>query len=104
MVTDFYIDACILMFSCFLIIHFMIPRVNIGIFGRMNAGKSTFHNILTQNPSSIVDNTPGTTADAKVSFMEIHGIGACKIFDTAGLDEQGLLGEKKHLKTVNLLK
>ena len=41
-------------------------RTNIGIFGRMNAGKSTLVNVLTRQETSIVDSTPGTTADTKV--------------------------------------
>jgi len=40
-------------------------RTNIGIFGRMNAGKSTLVNVLTRQETSIVDSTPGTTADTK---------------------------------------
>lgn len=69
----------------------------------MNAGKSTFLNALTQNNSAIVDSTPGTTADAKITLMEIHGLGACKLFDTAGLDEGNELGFKKREKTLKIL-
>lgn len=69
----------------------------------MNAGKSTFLNCLTSNNVSIVDQTPGTTADAKVTLMEIHGLGPCKLFDTAGLDELGRLGAKKRAKTQKIM-
>ena len=41
---------------------------------------------------AIVDSKSGTTTDAKISLMEIHGLGACKLFDTAGVDEIGILG------------
>lgn len=78
-------------------------RTQIGIFGRMNAGKSTFLNRLTSNNVSIVDQTPGTTADAKVTLMEIHGLGPCRLFDTAGLDELGRLGAKKRAKTLKVM-
>lgn len=61
-------------------------------------------NLLTQQETSIVDPTPGTTADTKIALQEIHGIGPVKLFDTAGLDEQGELGEKKRRKTLNDLK
>ena len=64
----------------------------------MNAGKSTIMNLLTQKESSIVDNTPGTTADTKQVLMEIHGIGPVKLFDTPGIDEKGELGDKKRKK------
>lgn len=35
--------------------------------------------------------------------MEIHGLGACKLFDTAGLDEGNELGYKKREKTLKIL-
>ncbi|MFO7811240.1 MAG: GTPase [Candidatus Delongbacteria bacterium] len=81
-----------------------MKRINIGIFGRVNSGKSTLMNLLTQHDTSIVDSTPGTTADVKTTVMEIHGIGPVKIFDTAGTDEAGLLGDKKRDKTYAVLK
>ena len=43
-----------------------VQRVNIGVFGVMNAGKSTLINRITRQETSIVDATPGTTADVKV--------------------------------------
>ena len=43
----------------------IIERDHIGIFGKMNAGKSSIMNLLTQQTTSIVDPTPGTTADTK---------------------------------------
>lgn len=70
----------------------------------MNAGKSSVMNLLTQQNASLVDATPGTTADTKISLLEIHGIGPVKIFDTAGLDEQGELGSKKKKKAFSDLK
>ena len=81
-----------------------MKRSNIGIFGRVNVGKSTLMNILTQQETSIVDKTPGTTADIKVSFMEFHNIGPVKLFDTAGIDEKGQLGQKKQIKSLATLK
>ena len=82
----------------------LVERDHIGIFGKMNSGKSSVMNLLTQQETSIVDPTPGTTADTKIALQEIHGIGPVKLFDTAGLDEQGELGEKKRHKTLNDLK
>ena len=80
-----------------------VDRLIIGIFGRINAGKSTLMNLLTQQETSIVDATPGTTADIKSSVMEIHALGPCRILDTAGLDEDSGLGEKKRMKTLAAL-
>ncbi len=79
-------------------------RINIGIFGRVNSGKSTLMNLLTQQNFSIVDSTPGTTTDVKTTVMEIHDFGPVKIFDTAGIDENGDLGLKKKKKAFDTLK
>jgi hypothetical protein len=43
-------------------------------------------------------------ADVKVSLMELHELGPVKLFDTAGIDEAGQLGEKKRRKTLSALK
>lgn len=68
----------------------------IGIVGRTNAGKSSLLNALSgQENYAITDSTPGTTADTVTTIMEIHGLGPCKILDTAGVDEDSALGEKK---------
>ena len=81
-----------------------IDRDNIGFFGKMNSGKSSLMNLLTQQETSIADSTPGTTADTKIAFQEIHGLGPVKLYDTAGLDENSLLGTKKKGKVLNALK
>jgi len=83
-----------------------MPRVHrlvIGIFGRVNAGKSTLMNLLTQQETSIVDSQPGTTADIKSSVMEIHSLGPVRLLDTAGLDEASDLGGKKRQKALSAL-
>ncbi|MBI5346825.1 MAG: 50S ribosome-binding GTPase [Chlamydiae bacterium] len=73
----------------------MIERINIGIFGKINAGKSTLMNVITMQNTSLVDEKKGTTSDVNMSIMEIHEMGPVKLFDTPGLDEEELLGEKK---------
>jgi len=80
-----------------------IDRLVIGIFGRINAGKSTLMNLLTQQETSLVDPQPGTTADIKSAVMEIHSLGPVRLLDTAGLDEGSLLGEKKRSKALSAL-
>lgn len=81
-----------------------VERTNISILGKINAGKSSLLNLLSgQKDFAIVDPTPGTTADNVVSLMEIHNLGPCKIFDTAGIDEQGELGEKKRKRAYTAL-
>ncbi|KAG2422165.1 hypothetical protein HXX76_016244 [Chlamydomonas incerta] len=81
-----------------------VPRINIGVFGVMNAGKSTLVNALAQQEACIVDSTPGTTADVKTVLLELHALGPAKLLDTAGLDEMGGLGDKKRRKALNSLK
>lgn len=81
-----------------------LERTNIAILGKINAGKSSLLNLLSgQKDFAIVDPTPGTTADNVISLMEIHSLGPCKIFDTAGIDEAGELGEKKRKRAMNAL-
>eukprot|EP00808_Paulinella_micropora_P007778 g3523.t1 len=81
-----------------------VLRTNIGFFGRMNAGKSTLMNLLTQQETSIVSPIPGTTTDIKAAVMELHSVGPLKLFDTAGLDEGSELGGKKRRKSLTALK
>lgn len=81
-----------------------IDRDHIGLFGKMNSGKSSLINLLTQQQTSITDVTPGTTADTKIAMQEIHGMGPVKLFDTAGLDESSELGAKKRVKVLSVLK
>jgi len=82
----------------------MTERDVIGIFGKMNSGKSSLMNLITQQETSIVDPTPGTTADTKITLMEIHGLGPVKLMDTAGFDESDELGDKKRKKVIEALK
>ena len=69
-------------------------RTNVAFVGVMNSGKSTALNLLAPG-GSIVDGTPGTTADVKTALVELHGVGPLKLFDTAGVDEGGDLGAQK---------
>jgi len=82
----------------------LVERDHIGFFGKMNSGKSSVMNLLTQQQTSIVDSAPGTTADTKIALQEIHGMGPVKLYDTAGADEGSILGEKKRQKVFSDLK
>ncbi len=78
-------------------------RVHIGIFGRRNAGKSSFINALTGQEVAIVSETLGTTADPVYKNMEIRGVGPCVLIDTAGYDDTGELGALRVSKTEEAL-
>ena len=70
-------------------------RTHIGFFGRMNAGKSSLINALADQGVSIVSEQPGTTTDVVKKTMEIHGIGPCVLLDTAGFDDESVLGSQR---------
>ena len=74
-------------------------RIAIGIFGRRNVGKSSVMNMLSNQSASIVSDVAGTTTDTVQKSIEIHGLGAATLFDTAGVDDAGELGQKRILKT-----
>ncbi len=79
-------------------------KPHIGIYGRRNSGKSTLINLLTEQETSIVSDTPGTTTDPVKKSVEIKGVGACVIIDTAGIDDVGELGNMRIKKTRSSLK
>ncbi|GFZ31930.1 [FeFe] hydrogenase H-cluster maturation GTPase HydF [Clostridium zeae] len=78
-------------------------RVHIALFGRRNAGKSSVINAITEQQISIVSEVKGTTTDPVYKSIEILPIGPCVIIDTAGLDDQGELGELRIKKTIEVL-
>ena len=74
-------------------------RIAVGIFGWRNVGKSSIMNMLSNQSASIVSDVAGTTTDTVQKSIEIHGLGAATLFDTAGVDDAGELGQKRILKT-----
>ena len=74
-------------------------RYHIGIFGRRNVGKSTLLNALTGQDVSIVSDVAGTTTDTVWKNIELPGIGAAVIGDTAGFDDIGELGIMRNERT-----
>ena len=79
-------------------------RINIGLFGRSNVGKSSLLNALCGQQVSIVDERSGTTTDAVSKIYELIPIGPVTFFDTAGLDDKGVLGEKRIDATKKILR
>lgn len=74
-------------------------RLHIGLFGRRNAGKSSLLNAMTRQEVSIVSDVAGTTTDPVEKPMELLPLGPVLWIDTAGIDDQGALGEKRVQKT-----
>jgi [FeFe] hydrogenase H-cluster maturation GTPase HydF len=74
-------------------------RLHITLFGRRNVGKSSLLNALTGQQVAIVNALPGTTTDPVSKAMELPGIGACLLTDTAGFDDKGKIGEQRIRKS-----
>lgn len=78
-------------------------RLQIGIFGRRNVGKSSLINALTGQDVALVSDRPGTTTDPVSKAMEIPLLGPVVLVDTAGLDDEGELGELRVGRTEKVL-
>ncbi len=79
-------------------------RLHIGIFGKRNTGKSSLINAITGQDVAIVSSVAGTTTDPVYKTMEILPIGPCVLIDTAGIDDEGLLGEERVRRTQKILR
>ncbi len=74
-------------------------RIHIAFFGRRNAGKSSLVNAVTAQELSLVSDVAGTTTDPVYKTMELLPLGPVVIIDTAGVDDNGTLGELRVRKT-----
>lgn len=79
-------------------------RPHIGIFGKRNSGKSSLINALAGQEVAIVSDVAGTTTDPVSKNMEIGGLGAVVLIDTAGIDDEGMLGEKRISRSRDVIK
>ncbi len=79
-------------------------RPHIVLVGRRNAGKSSLINAITQQEVALVSDVPGTTTDPVYKSMEILPLGPVVIIDTAGLDDEGDLGQMRIRKTREALR
>lgn len=78
-------------------------RVHISFFGCRNAGKSSLVNAVTGQELAVVSEIKGTTTDPVVKTMELLPLGPVVIIDTPGFDDEGSLGEKRIIKTRQIL-
>lgn len=79
-------------------------KIHIGIYGRRNNGKSSLINALAGQEISIVSDVAGTTTDLVKKSFEITGFGPVILIDTAGIDDEGDLGQKRIKKSLESLK
>ncbi|MDP3488103.1 MAG: [FeFe] hydrogenase H-cluster maturation GTPase HydF, partial [Bacillota bacterium] len=70
-------------------------RSHIVILGRCNVGKSTLINALCEQSVALVSAQPGTTTDPVFKSMELLPFGPVVLVDTAGLDDEGVLGQER---------
>lgn len=78
-------------------------RLVITLAGRRNAGKSSLINAITGQDIAIVSDTPGTTTDPVAKQYELLPLGPVTFYDTAGLDDEGELGELRIKATRKVL-
>ncbi|MDD5503870.1 MAG: [FeFe] hydrogenase H-cluster maturation GTPase HydF [Candidatus Omnitrophica bacterium] len=79
-------------------------RLQIGLFGRVNTGKSAFLNYITNQDVSITSPVPGTTTDIVEKTMELLPIGPVLFMDTAGIDDISSLSSLRLKKTEAVFK
>lgn len=79
-------------------------KYQIAIVGKTNAGKSTLMNVLCKKDISIVSDISGTTTDNVRKSIEIDGIGAAVLIDTAGLSDTSALGNKRLQSTLSAVR
>ena len=79
-------------------------RLHIGIFGRINSGKSSLLNAITDQDMAVVSPQKGTTTDPVMKAMELLPVGPVMLIDTAGIDDTSELGEKRLEKTRQILR
>lgn len=78
-------------------------RKHIALYGKRNAGKSSLMNAMIGQDVSIVSEIKGTTTDPISKPMELLPLGPVIFIDTAGLDDEGLLGEKRVERALKIL-
>lgn len=74
-------------------------RPLIAIIGKMNVGKSSLLNALTEQSVSITDEQKGTTTDTVIKNYELLPFGPVVFYDTAGFDDKGTQLSSKRVKT-----
>lgn len=76
-------------------------KPTISIYGKRNSGKSSLLNAITEQEVSIVSSIKGTTTDPVKKSMELNPIGPVIFIDTAGIDDEGELGNLRIKKSLD---
>lgn len=76
---------------------------HVAIFGKRNAGKSALLNAIIGQDISLVSSVKGTTTDPVNKTMELIPLGPVLFIDTAGLDDEGILGNLRVQRTLKVL-
>lgn len=79
-------------------------RRHIAVMGRRNAGKSSLLNAICGQEAAIVSDQPGTTTDPVEKTMELEGFGPIVWVDTAGIDDEGSLGQKRMRRSLEIMR
>jgi [FeFe] hydrogenase H-cluster maturation GTPase HydF len=74
-------------------------RLQIGLFGRTNVGKSSFLNFVAGQDVALTSEQPGTTTDVVEKAMELLPLGPVVFLDTGGLDDVTTLAAKRLERT-----
>ena len=78
-------------------------RKHIALFGKRNAGKSSLVNAIIGQEISLVSDVKGTTTDPVSKAMELLPFGPVVFIDTAGLDDEGHLGNLRVERSMKIL-
>ena len=74
-------------------------RLQIALFGKVNAGKSSFLNLVAGQQVSITSPIAGTTTDAVEKAMELLPLGPVLFIDCAGYGDETALGAERMKKS-----
>ncbi len=79
-------------------------RLTVAIIGNANAGKSALLNQIVGQDTAIVSAVAGTTTDAVLKPYELIPVGPVCFYDTAGLDDNTELAEKRICATQKVIR
>lgn len=74
-------------------------RLQIGLFGRTNVGKSSFLNMIAGQEVAVTSDIAGTTTDIVEKAMELLPVGPVLFLDTGGTDDLSALSRERLRKT-----